>query len=137
MISEPSIMSIDFIALDCVVKKGEGTPCGSTFLGRARPRDVPSLTAKEKRDDVGLTVSPMLLRRPGNFPDYRCYHRSAAPNENSRLYVFSQTVERRLPGVIKTQPGTAGNRAGALSYGLNPVRLLFRARAEYFRRALS
>jgi hypothetical protein len=43
----------------------------------------------------------------GNSSDNRCYHRSADQHENSRLYVFSQTIERPLLGVIKTQPGTA------------------------------
>ena len=56
----------------------------------------------------GPIVSPMLPRRPGNSPDDCCYHRSAAPHENSRLYVFSQTVERPLPGVIKRNRGQLG-----------------------------
>jgi hypothetical protein len=45
---------------------------------------------------------------PAIPPDNRCYHRSAALHENSRLYVFSQTVEPPLPGVIKRNRGQLG-----------------------------
>ena len=90
-------------------------------------------------DTSHVTNTP---RCPDNSFDSHCYHRSAAPNENSRLYVFSQTIERPSLGMIKTQPRTTFRIAAVqIAAFLNRRRSVSRiaeiAPGCYFERELS